>query len=203
MPATLYLASRSPRRRELLNQMRVTHEVLILRSGSARMIDVDETPLPGEPGEVYVRRVAREKAHKGEEIMLMRHLPLRPVLAADTTVLLDGEILGKPANRLEAIDMLKRLSGREHEVHTALALVTGGRLTESVSISTVRFRPLSIDDIERYCDTGEPYDKAGAYGIQGLAGVFIEHLSGSHSGVMGLPMYETAQLLNRIGVPVP
>ena len=199
----LYLASRSPRRRELLNQMRVTHEVLILRAGPARMVDVDETPLPGEPGAEYVRRVARQKAEKGEEIMLMRHLPLRPVLAADTTVLLDGQILGKPANRLEAIDMLKQLSGRAHEVHTALALMSGGRLIESVSISTVRFRPLSIDDIERYCDTGEPYDKAGAYGIQGLAGVFIEHLSGSHSGVMGLPMYETAQLLGRSGILIP
>jgi septum formation protein len=167
------------------------------------MVDVDETPLPGEPGAEYVRRVAREKAEKGEEIMLMRHLPPRPVLAADTTVLLDGHILGKPNNRSEAINILKQLSGRAHEVHTALALMSGGRLSQSVSISTVRFRPLSIDDIERYCDTGEPYDKAGAYGIQGLAGVFIEHLSGSHSGVMGLPMYETAQLLGRAGILIP
>lgn len=195
----IYLASRSPRRRELLAQMRVPHDVLVLAA-----TDVDEPRLPGEAPDVYVRRTAREKAERGLVTIRKRGLSPRPILAADTTVILGDDVLGKPADREEAEAILQRLSGTRHEVHTALALADlHGTLHEDVSITQVQFRPLSTRDIQRYCDSNEPYDKAGAYGIQGLAGMFVERIEGSYTGVMGLPLFETSRLLGRIGVVLP
>ncbi len=195
----IYLASRSPRRRELLAQMRVPHDVLVLPA-----TDIDEPRLPGEAPEVYVRRTARDKAERGLVTLRKRGLAPRPILAADTTVILDGEVLGKPADREDAERMLHSLSAQEHDVHTALVLADlAGTLHEDVSVTRVRFRALTARDIQRYCDSNEPYDKAGGYGIQGLAGMFIERIEGSYTGVMGLPLFETARLLGRIGVTLP
>ncbi|GAA5235829.1 septum formation inhibitor Maf [Verticiella sediminum] len=195
----IYLASRSPRRRELLSHMRVPHDVLVLAA-----TEDDEPRLPGESPADYVVRTAREKAQRGVVTIRKRGLAVRPVLAADTTVILGDDVLGKPADRDEAAAMLGRLSGTRHEVRTALALAAlDGRLHEDVSITTVQFRPLSARDIARYCDSGEPYDKAGAYGIQGLAGIFVERIEGSYTGVMGLPLFETARLLNHVGITLP
>jgi len=194
----IYLASRSPRRRELLLQMRVPHEVLVLAA-----TDVDEPRLRGESPADYVVRTAREKAERGVVSVRKRGLSPRPILSADTTVILGDDILGKPADRDEAVHMLQRLSGVRHEVRTALALALDGNMREAVSITQVQFRELSDRDIQRYCDSGEPYDKAGGYGIQGLAGVFVERIEGSYTGVMGLPLYETAQLLTHAGILQP
>lgn len=194
----IYLASRSPRRRELLLQMRVPHEVLVLAA-----TDVDEPRLPGESPADYVVRTAREKAERGVTSVRKRGLSPRPILSADTTVILGDDILGKPADRDEAVRMLQRLSGTRHEVRTALALAVEGSVHEDVSITQVRFRELTDRDIQRYCDSGEPYDKAGGYGIQGLAGVFVERIEGSYTGVMGLPLFETARLLAHAGIVLP
>lgn len=195
----IYLASRSPRRRELLAQMRVPNDVLVLAA-----TDIDEPRLPGEAPDVYVRRTAREKAERGLVTIRKRGLSPRPILAADTTVILGDDVLGKPADREAAEAMLARLSGTRHEVHTALALADlAGTLYEDVSITQVQFRVLNARDIQRYCDSNEPYDKAGAYGIQGLAGMFVERIDGSYTGVMGLPIFETARLLGRIGIVLP
>lgn len=194
----IYLASRSPRRRELLLQMRVPHEVLVLAA-----TDVDEPRLPGESPADYVVRTAREKAERGMVSMRKRGLSPRPILSADTTVILGDDILGKPADRDEAVRMLQRLSGTRHEVRTALALAVDDSVHEDVSITQVQFRELTERDIQRYCDSGEPYDKAGGYGIQGLAGVFVERIEGSYTGVMGLPLYETARLLAHAGILLP
>ncbi|MEK7948232.1 Maf family protein [Pigmentiphaga sp. YJ18] len=195
----IYLASRSPRRREILAQLGVEHELLL----PPPVNGPDEPQLPGEPAADYVRRTAREKALTGAELLKQRKLAERPILAADTTVILGGDVLGKPVDRNDAMRILGRLSGSEHEVHTALALVHRGTLHEDVSITRVRFRELTPLDIARYCDTGEPYDKAGAYGIQGLGGVFVQHIAGSFTGVMGLPLYETARLLGLAGIVLP
>ncbi|MCD0502053.1 Maf family protein [Bordetella petrii] len=197
--ARIYLASASPRRRELLAQIGLPHAVLQVPAPPGE----DEPRHPGEAAADYVRRTAREKAERGRHWLAGQSLPALPLLAADTTVILDGNVLGKPADRADAVQMLSRLSGASHQVHTAVALWHEGRLHEDVSISEVRFRVLGPDEILRYCDSGEPYGKAGAYGIQGLAGVFVSHLAGSYTGVMGLPVYETAQLLRRVGVLVP
>ncbi|VCU68959.1 Maf-like protein YhdE [Pigmentiphaga humi] len=196
---TIYLASRSPRRRELLTQLGIDHELLLAPPSEGP----DEPQLPGERAADYVRRTAREKALAGAELMQMRELPARPVLAADTTVILDGDVLGKPLDRDDAGRILRRLSGSTHEVHTALAMVHGGILHEDVSVTRVRFRALDERDIASYCDSGEPFDKAGAYGIQGLGGVFVEHIAGSFTGVMGLPLFETARLLAIAGIALP
>lgn len=194
----IYLASRSPRRRELLDQMQVSHEVLALPA-----TEVDEPRLPGESPADYVIRTAREKADRGIIAIRERGLAPRPVLAADTTVILDDDILGKPADRDDAMHMLRRLSGTRHEVRTALALAVDDARYEDVSITQVTFRVLAERDITRYCDSGEPYDKAGGYGIQGMAGVFVERIDGSYTGVMGLPLFETARLLEHAGILVP
>lgn len=135
--------------------------------------------------------------------MLSQALPHLPLLAADTTVILDDVVLGKPADRDDAMRILRALSGAVHEVHTAVAVWTGEQLLEAVSVTQVRMRTLSEDEISRYCDSGEPYGKAGAYGIQGLAGTFIAHISGSYTGVMGLPLFETSNLLRSAGIQTP
>jgi len=192
----IYLASRSPRRRELLTQLGVAHDVLLFPPAAAGVDD--EPQLPGEAAADYVRRTARDKAWQGACALAARGLPRRPVLAADTTVILDGDVLGKPRDRDDAFAMLRRLSGASHEVHTALALVDGERLHEDVSITQVSFGALSDAQIAAYCDSGEPFDKAGAYGIQGGAGRFVERIAGSFTGVMGLPLFETARLLARL-----
>jgi len=195
----IYLASASPRRRELLTQIGVAHRVLAVPSPPGE----DEPRHAGEAAEVYVRRTARDKAERGVRYLRDQALPALPLLAADTTVILDGDVLGKPADRDDAVAILRRLSGRAHQVHTAVVVAAAGQLHEAVSMTEVRLRTLSQQDIERYCDSGEPFGKAGAYGIQGLAGIFVEHIAGSYTGVMGLPVFETAQLLGRAGVVLP
>jgi septum formation protein len=199
----IYLASKSPRRRELLRQIGVEFELLLLRDQAPRGPDVNEEVLPDERAEDYVARVTREKAMHASKVMQWRRLPMRPVLAADTTVAIDGRILGKPAHAEEAFDMLRMLSGRTHEVLTSIALAHDENLWQLTQASKVTFAQLSDEMIRAYCATPEPYDKAGAYGVQGMAAVFIEHISGSYSGIMGLPLYETAQLLRNVGIETP
>jgi len=198
-PPRLYLASASPRRRELLLQIGLTHTVLRVPAPPGE----DEPQHPGEAACDYVRRTARDKAERGQAWLHSQQLPDLPLLAADTTVIVDGIVLGKPADRADALRILAALSGREHEVHTAVALCHQGRLREDVSITRVRMRALEQAELQRYCDSGEPYGKAGAYGIQGLAGAFVSHIAGSYTGVMGLPLYETAALLRSAGIAVP
>ncbi len=194
----IYLASRSPRRRELLAQIGVRFHLLLFRSRAGEPPDVNETPLANEAPDTYVERLARAKAEAGWRRMLQRNLPQSPVLAADTTVALDGRIYGKPANRQEASEMLEHLSGHTHEVLTAVALKHEDWLQSLLSRSEVRFKTLSAREIEQYVASGEADDKAGAYAIQGRAARFIVELRGSYSGVMGLPLYETAQLLDKL-----
>jgi septum formation protein len=150
----------------------------------------------------YVERVAREKGAFAWNVLQVRRMPLRPVLSADTTVTIDGEILGKPATPPEAVAMLERLSGRTHQVLTSVALHHADGAEQVTQVSDVRFARLSPATIKAYCATAEPYDKAGGYGIQGLAALFIEHIEGSHSGIMGLPVFETARLLQKAGLTV-
>ena len=194
----IYLASRSPRRRELLAQIGVRYHLLLFRSRPESPPDVDETVLPNEPPDTYVERVARAKAQAGWKLLRLRNLPLAPVLAADTTVALAGKSLGKPADRKEAADMLASLSGQRHEVLTAVALMRDDEIESALSRSEVQFKKLSAAEIAQYVATGESDDKAGAYAIQGRAARFVVELRGSYSGVMGLPLYETSQLLEKL-----
>src|SRR6185369_7940558 len=187
-PPLVRLASVSPRRRELLTQIGVAHIV----TGA----HIDESVQPGERPHDYVQRMARTKAQTVRELDLSL-----PVLGADTTVVLDGRVFGKPADRADALRMLGLLSGRTHEVLTAVALASTEGLSMRVSVSAVRFRAITTDEIAAYWKTGEPQDKAGAYAIQGLGAVFVESLSGSFSGVMGLPLFETSELLRAANVP--
>ena len=201
--SSIYLASRSPRRRELLNQIGVAHEVLTRRITAERSPDVNEDPVDGETPREYVMRVCRDKVESGWMRVIQRRLPLRGVLAADTTVCLGDEILGTPTDAAQAEEYLERLSGREHEVLTAVAFKLYERMETELSVTAVRFRDLSHTEIRRYVASGEPMDKAGAYGIQGRAGAFIAEIRGSYSGVMGLPLYETVLLLRRFGLGPP
>jgi len=187
----LYLASQSPRRLELLRQIGLAPAVLYLRNGHGRL-DVDETPLANEPAVDYVLRLARLKAEAGELARHRRNLAAWPIVAADTAVTLDGRILGKPVDAAAAAAMLRDYAGRSHSVLTAVAVAFQGRLEVA----------LSEAEIAAYVASREPFDKAGGYGIQGRASLFIEHLSGSYSGVMGLPLFETAQLLREVGFSV-
>lgn len=198
----LWLASKSPRRRELLTQIDVHFEVLPFRSGSRSDPQTDETPQAGENPEVYVERIARAKATHGRQLLLWRRLPRRLVLAADTTLDVDGEIFGKPADSAAAMAMLGRLSGRTHRVLTAVAIAHGDCLECVTSISVVRFRSLTPEEIRSYVLTGEPLDKAGAYGLQGRAAMFVAAIEGSPSGIVGLPLCETTLLLRRFGYPI-
>lgn len=198
----VYLASQSPRRRELLRQIGVAHDVLLLRSQSERGIDVDESPVIGELPARYVERICRAKAAAAAHVIEMRRLLKHPLIAADTAVSVGDQILGKPVDSAQAADMLVQLSGRSHDVHTAVAVQLGERLELLVSCSTVKMRVITAGEIHHYVQSGEPMDKAGAYGIQGRAAAFIEHLSGSYTGVMGLPLFETAELLSRFGYSI-
>jgi septum formation protein len=199
----IYLASRSPRRRELLKQVGVSFEIVLFREDSSRGVDVDESPHAGEDARDYVLRVARSKAEAANLRLMQRRLPVYPVLAADTTVVLGDRILGKPVNAADAADMLELLSGRSHEVLTAVAVCRGDRLETRVSASTVELAPLSSAQIKQYIASGEPMDKAGAYAIQGRAGAFVRHLAGSYTGVVGLPLHETVELLESFGLSFP
>lgn len=186
----LILASASPRRRELLAQIGLACEV--------RPADIDETPRPDEAPAEYVMRLATEKARS-----VAAAWPGRPVLAADTTVVVDDAILGKPADRAEGREMLAQLSGRRHQVMTAICLVSDAGSETELVITEVSFMPLDDALCEAYLDTPEPWDKAGGYGIQGLAAVFVSAIEGSYSNVVGLPLHETWQMLRRAGVPTP
>lgn len=197
----IYLASRSPRRRELLNQIGVQFDMLMFGGGNDE-VEVCEDRLPGEAPHAYVERVALAKASAGVARIESRRLLNRPVLAADTTIDLDGEVIGKPAGPSEAAALLRRLSGRAHRVLTAVAVADPNRLEHRLSVSEVRFRPLEEGEIRRYVASGDPLDKAGAYGIQGRAGMFVEEIHGSYSGIMGLPLCETAVLLRSFGYPL-
>ncbi len=191
----IYLASRSPRRRELLKQIGVTYELMLLRENPQRGADVKETPLPDEAPVAYVTRIAQIKAESGWRIVMKRRMPQYPVLAADTTVVIDNEILGKPEDAQHAQRMLRRLSGHTHQVLTAVAVACNDQVATVLSTSAVEFRELTDDEIRRYVVGGEPLDKAGAYAIQGRAAVFARRITGSYSGIMGLPLFETAELL--------
>lgn len=194
MTKRIYLASRSPRRAELLTQIGISFEVL--------PSDIDESVVDGESPAAYVVRLAREKAAVCLDGLRQDEATLLPILAADTTVSIDGIILGKPENDENARAMLRRMSGRRHEVHTGIAVATEQGIETALSTTYVEMKLLSDVEIAAYIATGEPRDKAGAYGIQGLAGTFIQHIEGSYSGVMGLPIYETAELLKRAGIDV-
>ena len=198
----IYLASRSPRRRELLKQIGINFELLIMRSYPQVRADVDETPQPGESPGDYVSRLARSKATAGWARLMERRLPRLPVLGADTTVAVDGGIIGKPSTPDEAATMLRKLAGREHEVFSAVAVAFNDNVELKLSRSVVRFAELTDALIEDYVDTGEAMDKAGAYGVQGKAATFIAQIDGSYSGIMGLPLYETSLLLRQVGMPV-
>ena len=186
--ATIYLASRSPRRQELLQQVGVHYELL--------PVTVDETPAAGEKAADYAQRLALAKAQAGWSSLAGKN-PL-PVLGADTVVVANGTIMGKPRDRQQAIEMLQVLSGATHTVLTAVALVAEGRLVR-LNTSHVTFRTLSLSECEAYWESGEPLDKAGAYAIQGLGAAFITRLEGSYSGVMGLPLFETVDMLETFG----
>jgi septum formation protein len=199
---SIYLASRSPRRRELLDQIGVDFTLMSFRSGDRADPEVDEMVLAGEAPAVYVRRVALAKARHGQRLIGLRRLPPRLLLSADTTLAVDGEIVGKPVDGGDATAILRRLAGRSHQVLTAVALAEGDRIESVVSTSEVLFRQLDEGEIHRYVASGEPMDKAGAYGIQGRAAIFVEQIRGSHSGIVGLPLCETACLLRTFGYPI-
>ncbi len=186
---SIILASGSPRRRELLKQLAVNFQVAVA--------DIDESYIQGETPRDYVMRLSREKAMAGYN----QGGAGLPVMGSDTIVLLDGEILGKPESRLEAETMLQRLSGRTHEVYSGVALVVNPEaVLDTLNITAVTFGEMPLDWIRQYCQTEEPMDKAGAYAVQGATGQYIRRIEGSYSGVMGLPLFETAELLRRAGL---
>ncbi len=188
----IYLASKSPRRSELLTQIGIAHSLL--------EVEIDETPDQAESPDCYVLRLAREKAQAGHAVVSDHVGSL--VLGADTAVVIGESILGKPQSRADALRMLEILSGRTHKVYSGVALI-GRRLDARLSVSEVTFRQIGSHEAEAYWSSGEPEDKAGSYAIQGLGAVFISQLRGSYSGVMGLPLYETAQLLGNEGIVLP
>lgn len=199
-PRHIYLASRSPRRRELLKQAGIAFEVLLYREDPRRGLDVDETPASDEDPRDYVLRMARIKAQAAVARLQQRRLPTLPVLAADTTVVLGRRILGKPCDADDAAAMLALLADREHQVLTAVALQWQDRLDTCLSVSQVVLGPMTKREIERYVASREPMDKAGAYAIQGRAGAFVRRIEGSYTGIMGLPLFETVTLLKAFGV---
>ena len=194
----LYLASQSPRRAQLLGQLGIRHELLL--AGPDEDAEALEAVLAGESPTAYVQRVTGLKLDAAVERHRRAGLAAAPVLCADTTVALGGRILGKPEDADDARRMLSLLAGRTHRVLTAVAVQSGVDRHAALSVSRVRFAPMTEAQIDRYATSGEPLGKAGAYGIQGAAAVFVEHISGSYSGIMGLPMFETAQLLRNVGL---
>ena len=188
--AQIILASASPRRRELLSQIGITTKV--------QAVDIDESKKKNETVLAYVERLAKEKAQRGFEVI--KNPEKLPVLGSDTIVEIDGEILGKPENRQHAIEILNRLSGEKHKVHTAVAIVMDDKTFFKVSSTAVQFKTLQTKEIEQYVACGEADDKAGAYAIQGVAAQFVENINGSYSGVMGLPLFETVALLEQCGI---
>lgn len=190
---SLYLASQSPRRRELLQQIGVSHQVI--------SADVTEVPRTHESPSDYVQRLAREKAQAGMLTVRSQQLPARPVLGADTIVVINNEILEKPQNAEHAAAMLRKLAGADHQVMTAVAMIVEEKCTVKLSVTDVVFRPLAEDEIAAYWQTGEPRDKAGGYAIQGLGAVFVQQIRGSYTGVVGLPIEQTVALLDEFSVP--
>ena len=192
----VYLASQSPRRRQLLEQIGVQYELLLATpEEDAESLEV---VLPNEAPLTYVKRVTQLKLEAAVQRMKQRGLPNAPVLCADTTVALGRSILGKPENAADALRILKMLSGQTHRVLTAVALASGRKRVSAVSISQVTFAPMSLAEMKNYIATGEPMGKAGAYGVQGAAAAYISQIKGSYTGIMGLPMFETAQLLKQL-----
>jgi len=192
----VYLASQSPRRRQLLEQIGVRHELLLATpEEDAESLEV---VLPNEAPLTYVKRVTQLKLEAAVQRMKQRGLPNAPVLCADTTVALGRSILGKPENAADALRILKMLSGQTHRVLTAVALASGRKRVSAVSISQVTFSPMSLAEMKNYIATGEPMGKAGAYGVQGAAAAYISQIKGSYTGIMGLPLYETAQLIKQL-----
>jgi len=202
----IYLASRSRRRRELLRQIGVNFEILLMRETLPRPVDVDETPKKGESPTDYVCRIARAKAEAGWKRLVQRGLPLKPLLVADTVVAFKGRIFGKPENPAHAEEILTALSGQTHQVLTSVAVAAQDNLQECLSTTVVRLRDISQSEIRNYLtsgeSSGESYNKAGAYAIQGKAAVFIMEISGSYSGILGLPLFETAQLLEKFNIKI-
>lgn len=201
MSEFIYLASQSPRRSQLLQQLNVRHELLLPNVAGDVVEDAEaiEAVLPHEAPRSYVQRVTGLKLDAAASRLSRRGLPLAPVLTSDTSVALGQEILGKPADAAQAQAMLCKLSGQTHEVLTAVALQNGVQRLQALSVSKVRFMVMSDAQIDAYVASGEPFGKAGAYGVQGLAAAMIEHIEGSYSGIMGLPVFETAQLLRQLG----
>ncbi len=200
----IYLASKSPRRQALLHQIKVSFELLDVPIQDVIHSDmVNETVYFGEKAYDYVSRLAREKAEYAWQFLIRQNRIKRPVLTADTTVVIDNQIIGKPNNQDEAVEMLQHLSGRTHQVLTSVVVKLNDHLFQTVQLSDVTFTHLTRENINAYIDTGEPFDKAGGYGIQGLAGKFISHIQGSYSGIMGLPLYETTMLLRKAGIFIP
>jgi septum formation protein len=197
--AFIYLASQSPRRQQLLQQLGVRFELLL--PDASEDAEALEALRPGEDAEAYVRRVTRAKLAAARQRAQRRGLPAAPLLSADTTVAIGRTILGKPADAREAAAMLARLSGRWHRVVSGVALAHGTRSSLALNVSRVRFARLPRSTINAYVASGEPFGKAGAYAIQSALAGWIERIDGSHSGIMGLPLFETAQLLRRAGVP--
>ena len=193
----VYLASQSPRRQALLDQIGVAYQVLLPSDPAAA--EALEAVLPQESALRYVKRVTRLKVQAAMQQMRQQSLPFAPVLCADTTVVVDRQILGKPANARQATDMLRLLSGKAHQVLTAVAIGHNQDIQLALSRSRVKFAPMTAADIQDYVASEEPMGKAGAYAIQGRASAFISHVSGSYSGIMGLPLYETTLLLKQIG----
>lgn len=202
MPDFIYLASQSPRRSQLLEQIGVPHRLLVPNAPGDVAEDTEalELVLPGEPPAAYVERVTALKLEAAVQRLARRGLPTAPILCSDTTVALNDRIFGKPLDADDARHMLAQLSGQEHRVLTAVAVQAGAQRFAALSVSHVRFAELDSVQIDAYVATGEPLGKAGAYGIQGPAAAFIAHISGSYSGIMGLPLYETAQLLRQAGL---
>ena len=204
MPDFIYLASQSPRRSQLLDQLGVRHELLLPNVAGDVQEDAEaiEAVLPGEAPADYVERVTALKLDAAVQRHARRGLPEAPILCSDTTVTMGATIYGKPADAQDARRMLAELAGRTHRVLTAVALQNGAQRLTALSVSHVTFAELTPGQIDAYVDTGEPLGKAGAYGVQGRAGMFIPHLSGSYSGIMGLPLFETAQLLRTAGLRI-
>ena len=202
MPAFIYLASQSPRRSQLLDQLGVRHEILVPDAGEAEAAEALEALLPGESPSAYVQRVTGLKLDAAVQRLIGRGLPEAPILCADTTVARGRVIYGKPVDAPDAVRLLTELSGQTHRVLTAVALQVPARRVTALSLSRVTFADVSAAQIAAYVATGEPLGKAGAYGVQGRAAAFIPQLSGSYSGIMGLPLYETAQLLRAVGFSV-